>query len=77
MFKTWTASDGDAEALARVVEGHLNEHADFIESVSYAVDEGRHHVLVVYRPLNATDEPQAEAAVSLAEDIVEQAQSGR
>lgn len=75
MFKTWSASDDDAEALARLVEGHLNEHAEFIESVSYSVSGGRHHVLAVYRPLEALGEEQAEAAVSVAEDIVEQAQS--
>ncbi len=75
MFKTWTASDDDAEALARLVEGHLNEFADFIESVSYSVSGGRHHVLAVYRPVEALEEDQAEAAVSFAEDIVERAQS--
>ena len=75
MFKTWTASDDDPEALARHVEGHLNEYADLIISVSYSVSAGRHHVLAVYRPIDPFEDIQAEAVVSVAEEIVEEAQS--
>lgn len=71
MFKTWTADDEDPEALARTVEGHLNEHADLIISVSYSVSAGRHHVLAVYKPVTAIEDEHLEAAVSVAEEIVE------
>lgn len=76
MFKTWTASDDDNQALARLVEGHLNEHAEVIISVSYSVEAGRHPVLAVYKPVEAADDGHLEAAVSIAEQIVEEAQTG-
>jgi len=78
MFMTWTASDDDAEALARLVEGHLNEFAEVVVSVSYSVSAGRHHVLAVFVPIGAPegDQARAAAAVSEAEEIVEQAQTG-
>jgi hypothetical protein len=75
MFKTWSASDDDPEALARMVEGHLNEFAAIIESVSYSVAHGTHHVMAVYRPIEPLDDDHAEAAVSVAEDILERAQA--
>ena len=74
MFKTWTASDEDPEALARAVEGHLNEFAEDVISVSYAI-AGRHFVMVVYRQVEAAQNDRQEAAVSVAEEIVEQAQA--
>ena len=73
MFKTWTASDEDPEALARAVEGHLNEFAAEV-SVGYAVAE-KHFVMVVYRQVEAAQNDRQEAAVSVAEEIVEQAQA--
>ena len=77
MFRTWTASDDDPEALARVVEGRLNEYAEVIHSVSYSVSAGRHYVMAVYTEIDfATGDEQLEAAVSLAEEIVEGAASG-
>lgn len=75
MFKTWTASDEDAESLAREVEGHLNEFAERVISVGYAVAEGRHHAMVVYEAVAPSEDGHMEAAVSIAEDIVERAQA--
>jgi len=75
MFKTWTASDDDAQKLARAVEGHLNEFVEEVVSVGYAIAEDRHHVLVVYRSMEASHEGRMEAAVSIAEGIVEQSQT--
>ena len=74
MFKTWTASDEDPEALARAVEGHLNEFAEEVISVSYGIG-GRHFVMVGYRKVEAAQNDRQEAAVSVAEEIVEQAQA--
>ena len=74
MFKTWTASDDDPQALARALEGHLNEFALDVVSVGYAVAE-KHFVMVVYRQVEAAQDDRQEAAVSLAEEIVEQAQA--
>lgn len=76
MFKAWTADDADPEVLARLVEGYLNEHADLMISVSYSVSAGRHHVLAVYKPIETTADDSLEAAVSLAEEIAEEAQGG-
>ena len=50
MYRVWTASADDPEELSRAVEVHLNEFAEEIISVGYAVDAG-HHALVVYRPI--------------------------
>lgn len=74
MFKTWTASDDDPQALARALEGHLNEFAEEVVSVGYAV-AGKHFVMVVYREVEPAQNERQEAAVSLAQDIVEQAQA--
>jgi hypothetical protein len=74
MFKTWTASSGDVESLARELEVHLNEFADEVISVAYAVTD-RHHVLAVYRLIDLSIEDREEAAVSVAEHIIEGAQS--
>lgn len=73
MFKTWTISGEELPALARAVEGHLNEFAEEVISVSYAIAEDQHHVLVVYRPVELEHEASLEAAISIAEDIVEAA----
>lgn len=73
MFKTWTASAKELPALARAVEGHLNEFAEEVISVSYAIAGAEHHVLVVYRPVELELDATLEAAVSVAEDIVESA----
>jgi hypothetical protein len=74
MFKTWTASAGDVESLSRELEVHLNEFADEVISVAYAVSD-RHHVLAVYRPVELSIEDRQEVAVSVAEHIIEGAQS--
>lgn len=74
MFKTWTASAGDGESLSRELEVHLNEFADEVISVAYAVSD-RHHVLAVYRPVELSIEDRQEVAVSVAEHIIEGAQS--
>ncbi len=75
MFKTWTASDEDPETLARAVEGHLNEFAEEVVSVGYAVSANVHHVLVVYRPVEVSRDGPIEAALSIVEEIVELAQT--
>jgi hypothetical protein len=70
MFKTWTSSALDAETVARDLEAHLNEFAEEVVSVAYAVDSG-HHVLAVYREI----EPLADVAVvAVAEQIIDHAQ---
>lgn len=74
MFKTWAISGEELPALARAVEGHLNEFAEEVISVSYAIAaDDQHHVLVVYRPVELEHDASLEAAVSIAEDIVESA----
>ena len=75
MFKTWTSSHEDAATLAEILEAYLNEYAETIVSVGYAVTAGLHHVMLVYRALEAAQDERMEAAVSMAEDIVEHAQS--
>lgn len=75
MFKTWTAAQEDLETLAKALEGHLNEFAETVVGMSYAIAGDRHHVLVVYQGLDAAQDDRMEAAVSIAEGIVEQAQA--
>jgi hypothetical protein len=75
MFKTWTDSNDELESLAQSLEGHLNEYADEVISVGYAVSEGRHFVIAVYRAVEANGDRRMEAAVDLAEDILEEAQA--
>ena len=70
MYRTWTASAGDAETLARELEVHLNEFAETVLSVSYAVDTN-HHVLVVYTPIDPAALVAREEAVTLAEHIID------
>ena len=72
MFKSWTTSADDAESLARNVEAHLNEHAEEVVSVSYAVTD-KHRALLVYRPVEPTLGEQV-VAVTVAEHILEQNQ---
>ena len=60
--------------MARAVEGHFNEFAEKVINVSYAIG-GRHFVMVVYRQVEAAQNDRQEAAVSVAEEIVEQAQA--
>ncbi len=74
MFKTWTASDDDLETLARALEGHLNEFAQEVVSLGYAIAE-KHYVIVVYRVVEPAQNDRQEAAVSVAEEIVERAQA--
>jgi hypothetical protein len=74
MFKTWTASSSDVESLSRELEVHLNEFADEVISVAYAVTD-RHYVLAVYRAVELSIEDRQEVAVSVAEHIIEGAQS--
>ncbi len=73
MYKTWTSSHDDAETVARDLEVHLNEYAEEVISVAYSVDD-RHHVLAVYRAIGPATEAQHEAAVSVAEQILDDAQ---
>jgi hypothetical protein len=73
MFKVWTASDSDPEALARRLQAHLNEFAADVLDIGYSVAE-RHFVLAVYRQLEASEDDHVEAAVDIAEEIVGDAQ---
>jgi hypothetical protein len=75
MFKTWTGSNDDPRSLAQSLEGHLNEYAEEVISVGYAIEGGQHHVLAVYRAVEANGDRQMEAAVELVEGILEEAQS--
>lgn len=74
MFKTWTDSNEELESLAKSLEGHLNENAEEVISVGYAVADGRHFVLAVYLAVEPNGDRRMEAAVDLAEGILEQAQ---
>jgi hypothetical protein len=74
MYRTWVFSAPDAESLARNLEIHINEFADEVVSVSYSVHTD-HHVLVVYRAIETTSRERQEAAVSVAEHIIDEAQS--
>jgi DNA-binding winged helix-turn-helix (wHTH) protein len=60
--------------LSRSLEAHLNEFAEDVVSVGYAVDGGLHSVLLVYRPVEASGDGELEAVVSVSEEIVDQAQ---
>ena len=71
MYKTWTASAGKPEQLARAVELHLNEYAGEVIAVAYAVSD-RHYALVVYRELDARAFQDAESAVAVAEHIIDE-----
>ena len=70
MYRTWVFSAPDSETLARNLEVHINEFADEIISVSYSVHTN-HHVLVVYRGIDATSSEHEETAVSVAEHIID------
>ena len=61
--------------MARAIESHLNEFAERVLSVGYAIDGTRHHALVVYEALEPAVDSRMEAAVSVAEAIVEEAQA--
>lgn len=70
MYVTWSHSAEDGDALARALEAHLNEFADEVISVSYAIDRA-HHVLVVYRGIESVADAQV---VAVAEQIVDSVQ---
>lgn len=72
MYKTWTAHGDDAEGVARQLEAHLNEYAQHVVSVAYAV-AGQHYVLAVYKEVEAAVDMREEAAVTLAEHIIDEA----
>ena len=74
MLKTWTASSREVESLARDLEAHLNEFADEVVSVGYAVTD-RHYVLAVYKMVELSIEDRQEVAVSEAKHIIEGAHS--
>ncbi len=74
MFKTWTASSREIESLTRDLEAHLNEFAEEVVSVAYAVTD-RHHVLAVYTIIELSVEARQEVAISEAEHIIEGALS--
>lgn len=68
MYKTWATTARDREALARDVESHLNEFAAEVISVTYAVTDV-HHALLVYRAIDTSVE--ADSAVAVAEQIID------
>jgi hypothetical protein len=70
MYRTWTASADDADTLARELEVHLNEYAEEVVSICYAVS-GAHHVLLVYREIEVRTIAVEEAAVAEAEHIID------
>ncbi len=70
MYVAWTASASTPEELARAVETQLNEYAEDIISVSYAVDHG-HHALLVYRSIEPIDATSV-GAVAVAEQIIDE-----
>ena len=74
MFKTWTSSSREIESLARALEAHLNEFADEVVSVAYAVTD-RHHVLALYKRVELSSADQQEVAVAEAEHIIEGVQT--
>lgn len=73
MYKTWGTSAEDVETLERAVDSFLNEYVGTLISVSYAVSE-RQYVLVVYEPVDIEGTAGEEAAVTAAEEILEQAE---
>lgn len=73
MYRSWVFSADDGETVARHLEAHLNEFADEVVSVSYAVTK-RHHVLAVYRAIETALGDAAGEAVSVAEQIIDEVQ---
>lgn len=73
MYKAWSTSASDGVVLARAVEAYLNEYAAEVLTVSYAIDQ-RHHVMVVYRPLDPEIYAREETAVAVAEQIIDGSQ---
>lgn len=69
-YETWTSSDGDPQSLARALEAHLNEFAERVISVCYAV-AGQHYVLAVYEPVEPAVAGGEEVAVIVAEQIID------
>lgn len=69
-FQTWTSCGADGQALARALEAHLNEFAERVISVSYAVTD-KHYVLAVYEPVGPSVSVAQEAAVTVAEYIID------
>ena len=74
MYKSWCASAADQHTLSRDLEAHLNEYAQEVVSVSYAISR-RHYVLAVYKPVEPGALRVEEAAVSEAELIIDQLQN--
>jgi hypothetical protein len=69
MFKTWTSSSREIESLARALEAHLNEFADEVVSVAYAVTD-QHYVLALYKRVELSSQDRQEVAVAEAEHII-------
>lgn len=73
MYRTWTGSASDAATVARALEAHLNEYASDVVSIAYSVEK-EHYVLAVYRQLEASAEAGVEAAVAVAQHIIDETQ---
>jgi hypothetical protein len=70
MFRTWTGAAEDGESLARLLEAHLNEYAEVVISVGYTVSD-QHYALAVYTPVDTAATEGEEAAVAVAEQIID------
>lgn len=68
MYKAWHGSGDDMSVVTRRLEAHLNEFAEEVISVSYAISTG-HHILAVYRTVEVADTESA--AVVAAEEIID------
>lgn len=69
-FQTWTSSNTDAGTLGRELEAHLNEFAERVISVAYAVTDA-HYVFALYEPVQPAGDASEEAAVTVAEQIID------
>ncbi len=72
MYKAWWCSAPAGETLAKLVEAHLNEFADEVISVAYSISD-EHNVLAIYREIAESHESEMEASVSIAEQILDEA----
>ncbi|GAC1403354.1 MAG: hypothetical protein NVSMB52_17360 [Chloroflexota bacterium] len=73
MYKTWTFSADNSDVLARALEAHLNEFAQEVVDVSYAISD-RHYVLATYIEIILPGAPAEGGAVAVAEQILDEAQ---
>ncbi len=73
MYKAWSAKAPEESELARAIELHLNEFAEEVISVAYAIGD-QHYALVVYRPIDARELVSMQSALAEAVQIIDDAQ---